>query len=202
MRKIICLAACMLLLGAASAHAAESIVVFDLQQVAADSDALKEAKDILDAKFGPQKTELETAHSALEAKAAEMETERQAIAALPENQRARRLSAFEENTRKLVREQQEYSEKAQAFMRILQADEMRVRTELDSLINRAAENLAKRKGYSMILDSAMVPYFTPALNVTSDMLTEVNVVWKQLNAEARERAARGETPGNSNATAQ
>lgn len=189
MRILFCLAVCLVLLSAPQAQAAElNIVVFDLQKVAADSDSLKEAKSFLDTKFGPQKTELEKEREAIEKKAADLEKERDAIAAAPEKQREAKAKALEKKLQDFAKLQRDYSEKAQAFMRILQADELRVRTELDAIITRAAQSLAKRKNYSMILDVALVPYADPSLDVTNDMLTETNAVWKMVGKEAQEKA--------------
>jgi outer membrane protein len=176
MRKILCLAACFLMLGAATASA-ENIVVFDLQQVAGDCDALKEARAALDAKFGPQKTELEKERGGLEKKAEEYQKKK------PTD---KQLEAF-------AKQQREYGDKAQAFMRLLQADELRVRQDIDTVINRATKNLAARKSYTLILDVALVPYADPKLDVTADMLTETNIAWKQIR---KELGGEGETPAS------
>lgn len=188
MRKILCLAACLLLMSAATVQAAGvNIAVFDLQKVAADSDALKEARTILDSKFGPQKIELEKEREGMEKTAMDLEKEREALFKMAENQRdAKKVKALEQKVQNFSKQQRDYSEKAQAFMRLLQADELRVRTELDSVISRAAKNLAKRKSYTLILDISLVPYVDPALDVTNDILTETNAVWKAMDKQARE----------------
>lgn len=164
MRRILCLAVCLLLFSAAGARAEGEIVVFDLQKVAADCDALKEARKALDDKFGAQKTDLEKKREALEKKAADYEKKK------PTD---KQMEAY-------TKEQREYGEKAQAFMRLLQADEMRVRQDIDTVIIEASKSLATRKKYAMILDSALVPYADPKLDVTNDMLTESNAAWKKI----------------------
>lgn len=176
MRKILCLAACFLLFSAAAAHAQEGIVVFDLQKVAADCDALKEAKKALDEKFGPQKAELEKEREVFERKTAEL-------------QQADPKKITNKQKEDYTKQQRDYTEKAQAFMRLLQADELRVRTDIDTVINRAAKELAVRKGYAMILDAGLVPYADPKLDITNDMLTETNAVWKVIKKELSEAPA-------------
>lgn len=167
MRKILCLAVCFVLVSAAAAQAAGEIVSFDLQQVAADSDALKVAKGALEGKFGPQRDSLEAERKALEKQAADFQKKK----------------PTEKQQADFMKKNQEYSEKAQAFVRLLQADENRVSTDIDTLINAAAKQLAERKGYVMILDVKAVPYCDPKLDVTNDMLTEVNAVWKSMLKE-------------------
>ena len=169
MRKILCLAIGLLLLSAAAAQAQSTIVVFDLQAVAAQSVALKVAKEALETKFGPQKAELEKERAAIEKKASDYAKKK------PTDKQAQEFA----------KSQREYSEKAQAFMRIIQADEVRVRTDIDTVITAAAKSLAERQGYTMILDVAMVPYADPKLDVTNDMLTETNAVWKSMMASGQ-----------------
>lgn len=185
MRTILCLAVCLLLLGAATARA-EGIVVFDLQKVAAESEALQEAKKALDDKFGPQKKELEKERAALEKQAEQLQK------AQAEKDAKKRPS--EKQLQSFAKKQREYGEKAQAFMRLLQADELRVRQDIDTVIGEAAKSLGQRKGYSMILDAALVPYSDPKLDVTNDMLTETNAAWKRIRKELTEGAKPEDKP--------
>lgn len=162
MRHILCLAIAFVLLSAATAQAENSIAVFDLQKVAAESEPLKEAVAALDVKFGAQKEALEKERQELEKKTMEL---------------AKKKST-EAEQQALAKEHRDFQEKGQAFMRIFQADETRVRMDLDTIIESAAKELAAKKGYVMLLDIAAVPYVDPKLDVTNDMLTEVNTLWK------------------------
>ena len=123
MRKILCLAACFLILSAAVAHAEGEVVAFDLQKVARECDALKVAIEAVEKKFGPQKDELEKERGGIEKKAADYAKKK------PTDKQQK---DFEEERRK-------YTEKAQAFMRLYQADEMRVRTDIYTVIVTAAK---------------------------------------------------------------
>ncbi|MDR2800704.1 MAG: OmpH family outer membrane protein [Desulfovibrio sp.] len=168
MRKIFCLAAVFLLCAAPGAGAAElSIGVFDLQKVAAACDAVQDARAAIDSKYGAQKMLLEKDRAALEKKMEGFQTKKPT----PKQQED------------FTKEQREYTERAQAFMRLLQADELRVRQDIDSVINQAAENLAKRKGYSLVMDIASIPYYDSKLDVTEDLLAETNVVFKKIKDE-------------------
>lgn len=167
MRKIFCLACCFVLLSTVAARAEGEIVIFDLQKVAAECEALKAAKASLDKKFGPQRDELEKERTALEKKGEEFQKKK----------------PTEKQYNDFVKKQREYQDKAQAFMRLLQADELRVRTDIDSVISQACRELAASKGYKLILDSAAAPWFDPSLDVTEAMLSQANGVWKKMNEE-------------------
>ena len=162
MRVIASLAFCFLLLSAVAAHAEPAIAVFNVQKVAAECDALQEAKAALEKKFGAQKESLEKQRDSIEKKAA-----------------ALKGKATEKQQAELSRMHREYTEKAQAFVRVFQADEMRVRRDIDTVINAAAKELAAKKGYSLILDSAAAVYADPKLDVTADMLAATNEVWQK-----------------------
>lgn len=165
MRKIFCLAVCFVLLSVASAQAADTIVVFDLQKVAADCDALKSVKETMDAKFGPQRAELEKERASIE----------------KQGESFQKKKPTEKQYNDFVKKQREYQEKAQAFMRLLQADELRVRTDIDAIIMEAAKQLSVANGYAMMLDTAAVPYADSKLDVTEAMLAKSNEVWSQRN---------------------
>lgn len=166
MRVIASLAFCFLLLSAAVAYAEPTIAVFNVQKVAAECDALKEAKAALEKKFGAQKEALEKQRDALEKKAA-----------------ALKGKATEKQQAELSKMHREYTEKAQAFVRVFQADELRVRRDIDTVISTAAKELAAKKGYSLILDSGAAVYFETKFDVTDDMLAETNAVWAKSKTE-------------------
>jgi len=163
MRKIVLLFLVFVFLSTGVAWAGGGIVVFDRQQVAAESEALKAAREALDSKFGAQRNELEKERAALESRAMAFQ----------------RITPTEQQAQDFMRQQEAFSEKAQAFLRLLQADEARVFGDIEMLIDRAARELAGRKGYVLILDSAAALYVDPKLDVTADMLDEVNAQWKK-----------------------
>ena len=166
MRTIVSLAVCFLLLSAVAAHAEPAIAVFNVQKVAAECDALQEAKAALEKKFGAQKESLEKQRDSIEKKAA-----------------ALKGKATEKQQAELSKMHREYSEKAQAFVRVFQADELRVRRDIDTVISTAAKELAAKKGYSLILDSGAAVYFEAKFDVTNEMLAETNAVWAKSKTE-------------------
>jgi outer membrane protein len=165
MRYIACLAACFFLSASLNAAAADiKIAVFNLQKTAAECDALQEARTALDGKFGEQKNALEKDRLRLEKKASDFQSKKPTV----------------KQQEDFAKEQREYGERAQAFMRLLQADEQRVRRDIDEVISRAAKNLAEAKGYTVIMDIADIVYYDPALDITDDMLAESNAVFKKI----------------------
>ncbi len=163
MRKILGLAVCFVFLSAAVAKAEVNVAVFDLQDVAAKCDAVKAAQDDMKKKFDGQKKQLEKDRTTLEKKAEGFKGKQ----------------PTEQQQAEFIKMQREYSEKANAYVRAVQQDELRVRKEIDTLIMAAAKDLAKRKGYNLVLDSNAALYFDPAMNVTPDMLNETNRVWRE-----------------------
>ena len=174
MRIILPLSLCFLLLFAVTARAGGEIVVFNVQKVATECGAGVEAKAYLEKKFGAPKDALEKQRASLEKKF-----------------EALKGKATEKQQVDLNKQHKEYTEKAQAFMRGLQAEEMRVRQELDNLIVSAARTLATRKGYSLILDSAAAIYAGTAADVTAEMLAEANETWQKAKAGSAPAAPEG-----------
>ena len=163
MRKILGVAICFVLLSAGVVHAADlNVAVFNVQKVASECDALQEAKTALEKAYSKQKTEIEAQRAALEKKAKGMT--------------AKSTEAQQAEFRRM---QREYSDKANAYVRSVQADEVRIRKDIDTVITEAAKELAKKKGYTIILDSSTAAiYADPSMDVTNDMLTEANTWWK------------------------
>lgn len=162
MRKILSLAVCFVLLSAASAHAEPAIAVFNVQKVATECEALKEAKIALDKKFGPQKQAIENQREALEKKVQGLKGR-----------------GTEKQQAELNKMHKTYTEKAQAFMRVFQADEVALRKDIDTLMTNAAKELAARNGYALILDSQAAVFAEPQLDITDAMLAETNELWKK-----------------------
>jgi len=159
MRKILCLSAVFVLLSAVAAHSqSPGIAVFDVQKVASQSEILKTARADIDKKFGKQKSDLEKERDSIEKKAEEFQKKR----------------PTEKQQAALAKQHREYTEKTQAFMKLLQAEEARVRQDLEKVIAESAKSLAAQKGYVIILDRAAAPYFAPELDVTDALLQEVN----------------------------
>lgn len=169
MRTLAVLTLGLFLAAAPAALAADAGIAFmDVAKVASECDALKDARKDLDGKFGQQKAELEKERGEID----------KLIGQYQEKE------PTEEQATALRKREREFADKAQAFMRLLSADEARVRGDVDTVVNRAAKELATRKGLSMIFDVTAVAYFDPKLDVTDEMIGEANVQWKNLKPAA------------------
>ena len=180
MRKILLFSLTFMFLSVAIARAEGGIAVFHLQKVAMECDASAAAKDAIEKKFGGQKTELEKERAALEKKAAEYQ----------------KKAPTEKQRQDFIKQQREYSEKGQAFLRLLQADEQRIRNDIDTLMDRAAKVIAESKGYALVLDSAAVSYFAPNMDITDAMLAEINAQWKKEKGGTSAAPARDAKPAS------
>ena len=159
MRKLLLLTAICLLFSVSTANAQDmAIGVFDVQKVAAESDAIKLAKEEIDKKYGKQRADLEKERDEMEKKAQEFQKKR----------------PTEKQQQALMKQNRDYSEKAQAFLKLLQAEETRFRSSLEEAITKATKEVAAKKNLMLIIDRAAVPYFDPKFDVTADVLTEVN----------------------------
>ena len=164
MRKILALAVCLVFFSTAVARAEMSVAVFDLQQVAAKSDVLKEAQAAVNKEFQPRK-------ATLDKEAQTLKTKTDAIA---------KGTATEAQRTELLGLQRAYSDKVNDYMTDLQKAELRVRQDVDLVIIEAAKKYAKKKGFSLILDTNAAIYFEDSMDVTKDMITEVNTQWRSM----------------------
>lgn len=163
MRKIFFLALCFVMLSAVAVRAEGlSIVVFDLQKVATESDVLKAGTAAVEGQFKAEK-------DALEKDQADIEKKRKDFAA---------KAPTEKQIKDLQKQENAYNEKLRAFMQLYQKAEQRIREDVYTVLTSAAKSLAVKKGYTLVLDFGAVPYADPKLDVTNDMLTEANEVWK------------------------
>lgn len=166
MRKSLALAVSFVLLFAAAAHAEMKVAVFDVQVVAEKSDALKEAQEMWKKNYDGEKAQLEKQRDALEKKAATL------------------TKATEAQKKEFQKSERDFAEKTNAFMRKMQASELEIRKELDTLIVQSASEYAAAKGYTLILDTKSAPYFDKSMDVTDDMVKEANRVWAAAKKDA------------------
>jgi outer membrane protein len=164
MRIALALAVCLTLLSAAVARAETRIAVFNLQKVITESDVLKEAQAAIKKEFDPRRNSLEQEKTALQKLADSFGSN------MPTEQQRKDFGTKE----------RDYAQKANAFMSDFQKAELRVRSDVDRVIIAASASYAKKKGYDLILDSAAVPYFSGALDVTNDLLSETNAQWRSM----------------------
>ncbi|MDL2267468.1 OmpH family outer membrane protein [Desulfovibrio sp. OttesenSCG-928-G15] len=158
-------------LSAPLALAADNFAFIDLKRVATECDAWKDVKKDLDKKFGARKDELQKERAELDKKLAQFQDKEP-------------TAAEAEDIRRIERE---YTDKAEAFLRLLQTDEARVRGNIDTILDRASKELAARKGLQIIFNVASAAYYDPKLDISDEMIAETNAQWKKFKPEATEK---------------
>lgn len=168
MRTLSFVALALFFVSAPLALAADNFAFVDLKRVAMECDAWKEVKANLDKKFGAQKDELQKERAELDKKLSQFQEK----------------EPTEAQAAELRKTEREYADKAEAFLRLLQADEQRVRGEIDTVLDRASKELSARKGIQVIFNVAAAAYFDPKLDISDEMIAEANAQWKKFKPEA------------------
>lgn len=167
-RGIFVLVLCGLMAG--SAFAQSTVGVANMQIVASQCEPAKVAQKLLDSKLGKERTALEKQAQTLQ----KSSTDFQAQAATM-NQAARQTKQQE-----LVVAGRNFEEKRRIFAVKVQTEENAMRQSLAEVILKASAQLAKKKKFDLLFDSAMgsVLFAKESLDATDDLLKEVNAVWK------------------------
>ena len=145
-----------------------NIGVFDLQKVFADSNRGKEVKRALEADFKKRQDDLQKKEE--EIKKLSTELRKLASSASANNDDLRKR---DENLKNKVTAYQEQLAKYNEEMR--QAEERRMKPLMDSVVKMAGD-LAKEKGYVMVLETqrAGVVFAMEAMDMTSDIIKGID----------------------------
>lgn len=161
------LVAVMLTTGVAQA---EKLGVFNSQTVALQSEPAKTAQKQMQSQFGTEKTQLETQARDLQKQGETLQAQSAAMA-----QKAR-----EEKQMEFMRKRRDFEEKSRNFAMRVEQEENRIRQNMGKFIFDAAAVVAKKRGLDLVLDASTgsVMFAAPSLDLTQDMLDEVNRQWK------------------------
>ncbi len=163
MRKVLLMALMLTMMTASVALAEVKIGVVDMQVIAAESEPAKDAKKKMDAKFGAEKAELEKLAKNLQTKSE----------ALQKNLTDTKQVEF-------VKLKRAFDEKQYKFARSVEQDEIKIRQEMVTLVFRSAYAVAQAKGLNYVVDitAGGVLYADESMDLTQDVLAEVNKLWK------------------------
>lgn len=158
------------LLTAGAAQAAEKIGVFNSQTVALQSEPAKVAQKQMQSQFGAERTQLEKQAQDLQKQGETLQAQSATM-----SQKAR-----EEKQVEFMRKRRDFEEKSRNFARRVEQEENRIRQNMGKFIFESAATVAKKRGLDVILDAATgsVLFASPSLDLTQDMLDEVNKQWK------------------------
>lgn len=164
MRKVffMVLAACLLTANVAMAEV--KIGVVDMQVVATQSDPAKDAQNRMKSKFGKERDQLEKQTGELQKKAEGLKG----------------TNVTEDKKVDFIRQKRDLDEKTREFARKVEQDEMKIRQDMVTLVFRAAYEVAQRKGFNFVVDvtAGGVLYAEQSMDLTKDVLDEVNKLWK------------------------
>lgn len=185
MRKILALAMSAIFCLSGAAFAADApqvpaarIGVVDMQTVATESEPAKAAKAQMEAKYGKERQNLEKQGNALKKKAEELKN--------PKVSEEKKLS--------FIRSKQELDQKTRNFLRKVEQDEVKLRQDMVTLVFSATYEVAKAKGYNFVVDvtAGGVLYADQSMDLTQDVLEEVNKLYAKNKDKSKDEAAKGD----------
>lgn len=164
------MAAMALILTTGSAYAATSIGVIDMQLIASQSEATKNAMAKMQTKYGKERDQLNQQAKNLQAKEQALSKQ---FATLSKDALKARQTEF-------MTLQRAFSEKSRAFSMKVEQDEVKIKQNIFKLVSTASATVATRKKMNFIVDIAAggVLYYTKNMDVTKDVLNEVNKLWR------------------------
>lgn len=141
---------------------AGGIAVIDFQRAVTETNEGKEAQKKLDGMYSARKGEIEKKQQSLENEFNDFQS------------RAILLSdeAKAEAERGLMQKQAEFQQLYMQYEQEMQQTYMTMLQDLDTKMRRAAENVAKEKGYDIVIDRAAVVYLGGATVDMTDALVE------------------------------
>ena len=150
------------------AEAAGKIGVANPIRLQNQSDPGKEAEKQLVNIFGKEREQIEKQNADLNK---QFEDLRKQSAALSEK-------ALKDRKQKLEKQFQELNTKGTAYTQRLNRVQQAIDAQLNDVLREAHDNYAKKNGYDMIIAGTAVMFYTKGVDVTDELIEEVNKVWK------------------------
>ncbi|MDR2819224.1 MAG: OmpH family outer membrane protein [Desulfovibrio sp.] len=156
-------------LAADNAVPALRIGVVDMQEIATKSDPAEAAKKQMESKFGKERQALEKQGEDLKKKAESLKS--------PKTSEDKKLD--------FIRAKQDLDQKTRNFMRKVEQEEITLRQEMVTLVFNASYAVAQEKGFNFVVDvtAGGVLYADQSMDLTKDVLAEVNKLYKKKAAE-------------------
>lgn len=83
----------------------------------------------------------------------------------------------------LTARQKEVSQRDQALAKKIETALLPALTQIKDAIKKAVEKVAKKKGYDIVYQEASMAYFSDKLDITGDVLTELNASLKKVKVD-------------------
>jgi outer membrane protein len=173
-RKIIPLLAALLLISA-PAFAAGKIGVLNVQEVLKKSEPGQQAMQSLQEQFKDMKDRLDTEKADIEKMREELQKQGMVL-----SQQAKMDKEIE-----FKRRIRDFQDEVQNFQRKTKAEEQRLSVPIIETIMEVVDQFGKDNGYDLILDgnAAGVMFVNEPVNVTNQVIVEVNKSWRSKNKE-------------------
>ena len=142
-----------------SAFAEFNIAVIDMKNVVENSKQMTSMKDKLQAKFSPKHDELVNEGKALAKKFEDFEKEKPVLS----QKKAKEMETS------LQKEQQELVAKESKFRQDLYAEQESSMKAIVNSVKQASENIAKKKGFAMVIDSSSTTFVQDKYNITKEV---------------------------------
>jgi len=169
----LCIASLALCLTTASAALAADLKIayIDMREIFTNSEPAKQAKGKLESKFGADRDKFEK-------QAKDLQKQRESLQNPGPNPNR---EEFEKKRRDYITKQQEFDRKAQEFGAKLEKEEAQLRNDMLDIVFKAAKELAVKKGVSYMVGdvNAGILYADPSLDMTKELMEEVNRMWKE-----------------------
>ncbi|MBU3831117.1 MAG: OmpH family outer membrane protein [Candidatus Desulfovibrio faecigallinarum] len=161
----------------AQTSAALKIGVVDMQTLAQDSDPAKAGRAELEKKYGKERKDLEDEGEKLRKRAEKLKDPK----------------ASEESKLAFLRAKQDLDQKTRNFMRKVEQDEVKMRQDMIVLVFNATYNVAQRKNFNFVVDvtAGGVLYAEQSMDLTKDVLAEVNKMFKEKGKKAATEKPKG-----------
>ena len=172
--RIFALAALLAVLAAGSALAKDfKVGLVNMQVLVEKSDMGKLAQQNMQEEFSAERNEIAKLRQDVQAMIEDIKA--QAATLTPE--------AKERKWMEYINMKRVLDDKSREFSRKVEAAEGRVRKEMVGLFIIAAKSFSEKNGYSLIMDGNQsgVVFADKSLDVTEEMLKEVNLIWNAAN---------------------
>lgn len=150
------------------------IGVVDMQTVATQSEPAQAARAQMESKYGKEKKSLEDEGEKLRKKAETLKGPK----------------VTEQTKVNFLRSKQDLDQKTRNFMRKVEQEETKLRQDMVTLVFNATYEVARRKGFNFVVDitAGGVLYAEQSMDLTQDVLAEVNKLYKEKGDQAKEAA--------------
>ena len=174
MIKVIPVALSALLLAASPAFAG-GIGVFNSQRIMSQSEPSKAAQKLLQSRFGSEGTRIENQLRDIQKQGQNFQNQAAAM-----SQKAREDKQIE-----LMRRGRELEEKRYTFATEVEKTKASMSSVMFNIMLEASRNVAKKKDLDLILDggAGVITYAADSLDVSKEMLDEVNRLWKDMGSK-------------------